>query len=465
MEVLTLAEIEKAVNGKLYNNKDVEITSVDTDSRKEIVKGLFIPIVGENFDGHDFISKAIDNGAVAVLTQIELAINEPYIIVSDTKKALMDLATYYLEKLRDETNLKVVGITGSVGKTSTKDFIASVLSAKYKVLKTEGNFNNEIGLPITVFNVDKNHSVVVLEMGMNHFGEIHNLSRIAKPDIVVITNIGMAHAEFLGGREGVFKAKCEIFDFMQENAKILLCGDDDLLRTIKNDDKVKNKENIYYYGINQNNDFIGSNIKYLPNLSGMNFKLTYKGSNLILNLPFAGEHMVTNGIVASAIGVLLGLNQREIKYGLENAKLSKMRQKVSKSNHNNLRGTTNVTVLNDCYNANPVSTMASIDVLTHANGRKVAILGDMFELGEYTKEGHFTTGEYAYKVGIDVLVAIGDNSKHIYDGFAGNKKRFHFETVNKCIEELPNIIKTGDTILVKASRSMKLEEIAEYILK
>lgn len=462
MEKLTFIEIAKAVNGKINNNShDVEISEITTNSRTSILNGLFIPLIGENFDGHDYIEDAVDNGARAVISQVDLAIKEPYILVSNTKKALMDLAMYYLEKIRSKTNIPVVAITGSTGKTSTKDLISNTLSAKYKVLKTMGNFNNEIGLPLTVFNLTYEHEVLVLEMGMNNFGEIHNLSKIAKPDIAVITNIGISHAEFLGGRDGVFKAKTEIFDFMGKDGKIVIWGEDDFLKTIKEDEKFLLKfaeENIFYYGAKNTNDVVASNIKYMENLSGM----TFMADNNSYEIPFCGEHMVINSLAAICVAKLLGLSQIETKNGLLTAEISKMRLNIEKNEKRN------ITVINDAYNANPISAKAALDVLSNASGRKVAILGDMFELGEFTKSGHFETGEHAYNSNVDLLITIGKHSKHTYDGFnmlnkLNTKEMLYFENVSECLKQLEKFLKNGDVVLVKASRSMKLEEIAKFI--
>lgn len=465
MEKLTLLEIEKAVCGKLNIKssevENIEIFEISTDSRAKSNKGLFIPIVGENFDGHDYIEKAIDCGNICVLSQMDLAIEIPYILVCDTKKALRDLAKYFLAKIRSKTNIPVVAITGSSGKTSTKDLIASVLEAKYNVLKTQGNFNNEIGLPLTIFNLTYEHSALVLEMGMNHFGEIHNLSEIAKPDIAVITNIGISHAEFLGGREGIFKAKTEIFDFMEKDGKIVLWGEDDFLKNLRNNEKFLSKfdkNNIYYYGTSKDNDLVVKNISYKENLSGMLF--TVNEQEYEINL--CGTHMVLNSVCAIGIARLLEISFADIQKALLTAELSKMRLTIEKNKK------MSITVINDAYNANPNSVMSAIDVLSNAKGRKIAILGDMLELGEYTKKGHFETGEYAYELGIDFLIAIGEHSKNIYDGFnllnKDNKREMlYFQNALECTHVLESFLQKEDTVLVKASRGMKLEEVANYI--
>ncbi|MGL4791330.1 MAG: UDP-N-acetylmuramoyl-tripeptide--D-alanyl-D-alanine ligase [Anaerotignaceae bacterium] len=441
MKELTLKEIALAVNGRLENCEDenLKISVIATDTRT-IGKGdLFVPFVGENFDGHTFIETAFEKGAVCVFSQVPT--KGCAIFVEDTRAAFRDLSMYYLSLF----NVKVVAITGSVGKTTTKDMIASVLEQKYSVLKTQGNFNNEIGLPKTIFNLNESHEVCVLEMGMNSFGEIEKLSFIAKPDIAVITNVGVSHIENLGSREGILKAKSEIFSFMKKDGVAILNKDNDLLRTLKLDFKT------LWFGINEG-DFYSNNIKPMG-IEGIFAILHNENSEVEVKIPIPGEHMVLNALSAMAVGKCLGLNNHEIKKGIEAFVPTGMRMAIEKTKGG-------ITIINDCYNANPVSMKAAIDVLADTEGRKVAILGDMFELGEYAQALHKEVGEYALEKNLDLVVCIGELSKNIYQ--ACNKgNALYFETQEDFFEY--GGIKKGDVCLVKASRGMHFEKTVEKL--
>lgn len=453
MKPLCLEEIEKAVDGELNDKSfgDVLVVSVSTDSRFEMAAGLFVPLAGTIYDGHDFIQKAFANGAFCCLSEKELFSALPIIYVKDTKLALRKLAMYY----RSLFDFKVVAITGSTGKTTTKDLIASVLSQKYRVVKTEGNFNNEIGLPLTAFNADEKTEVLVLEMGMNSFGEIHNLSEIAKPDICVITNIGVSHIERLGSREGILRAKCEIFDFMRPGGAAVLNGSDDLLLTLKD-----TRENITYYGMDEGSDIYASDIEH-NGIESVSFTLNGKNGNYRIDVPYPGLHMVSNALCGAAAGELLDLSPKQIQDGAAGFKMSAMRMNIMTNDYN-------VTVINDTYNANPVSAKAALDVLRQADGRRVCVLGDMLELGDFAATMHYDIGTYAAEIGIDRIICIGENSRLTYYGaekaLKGNRA-FYMETKERFIEELGSHIKGGDTVLVKASRAMGFEKITYEIMK
>ena len=456
MKPIFIEEIIKAVNGVINNNidtKDIFIKNVSTDTRNIKPGDLFIPIVGENFDGHNFINDAFEKGAIACLSQKNIDNNNIVINVKDTKKALKDFAMYY----RSLFNIPVVALTGSSGKTTTKDMLASCLSIKYKTLKTEGNFNNEIGLPLTVFNIEEDTEVAVLEMGMNHFGEIRNLSEIAKPDIALITNIGVSHIENLGNREGILRAKYEIFDYLKQNGIKVLNGDDDMLCTLKEEnDKIKT----YFYSINRQLDAYATNIKE-NGINGISATINYfnKSFNVLLNFP--GKHMISNALAVTLVCESLGLKEDEIKKGLETFKPSIMRMDIIK--------TDKYTIINDVYNANPNSMKASLDVLEVSEGRKVAILGDMFELGVYANDMHYEIGKYAVEKGIDELIFIGDYSYYMLQGAKDNIKNNsninYFKTQDEFINNIDKLLKIGDTILVKASRGMKLENTVDKIMR
>ena len=451
MKPITLKSVAQAVNGKISDEKynDVVIENITTDTRKISEGDLFIPLKGENFDGHKFIEQAFEKGALCCLSAENTESEKAVIYVSDTRKALRDLAEYYISLF----DIPVVGITGSVGKTTTKDMIASVLMQKYNVLKTEGNFNNEIGLPLTVFKITEDTQVAVLEMGMNSFGEIHNLSKIAKPDIAVITNVGVSHIENLGSREGILKAKCEIFDFMKDNGTAVLNIDNDMLQTLEG----KTKFNTLWYGVENKKDIYADNI-VKNGVESISCDIHMKNESFSVYIPVPGEHMVLNAMAAALVGNKLGLTVAEIKRGIEEFVPTKMRMAVIKTE----KGTT---IINDVYNANPVSMKAGIDVLSGGEGEKICILGDMFELGQFAKEMHYDTGVYAAEKKIDKIICIGEISKSMYEGalsLGGNA--FYFETQDEFIEKgIEELVSEGATVLVKASRGMHFEKTAEKI--
>lgn len=462
MKQLNIEEIIKAVDGTINNNintNNIFIKGVSTDTRTINFGDLFIPIVGENFDAHNFIESAFEKGAICCLSEKDIITDKILIKVDNTKVALKKLAKYY----RSLFNIKVVAITGSVGKTTTKDIVYSVLSQKYNVIKTEGNFNNEIGLPLTIFNIKEDTEVVVLEMGMNNFNEIHNLSEIAKPDIATITNIGFSHIENLGSREGILRAKYEIFDFLNQNNGIkILNADDDMLITLNDP---SNKHNTSFYSIsNKSFDVYTDNI-IEDGLNGIFFDINFFGKKISVKTNIPSLHIISNFLCATLIGHYLNLSEEQIKYGLENFKPTKMRMDIIKNEK--------YTLINDVYNASPSSMKSSLDVLSKSNGRKVAILGDMFELGTYSENLHYQIGQYAVEKEIDVIICIGELSQNIYLGalqsLQKTNKQFYsiykFKTQEEFFLEYKNIINTGDFILVKASRGMHLEKTVDKIMR
>ena len=343
-----------------------------------------------------------------------------------------------------------MGITGSVGKTSTKEMIASVLSQKYCVLKTAGNFNNEIGLPLTIFNIREEHEIAVLEMGISDFEEMHRLAKMARPDICVITNIGLCHLENLIDRDGILRAKTEMFDYMQPDATIILNGDDDKLITVRD----KGYEPLYF-GLNPELDAYAEDIRSLS-LKGTACTLHVGADTMKVEIPIPGHHMVYNALAGALVGRQLGLNADEIKAGIESL--------VSVAGRNNMILTDKYCIIDDCYNANPISTCASLDVLATAESRKVAILGDMFELGEKEMELHFGVGAHAAEQRIDVIICIGALSQETAKGaeFKGAKPH-HFATKAEFLAEGEKLLQKGDTILVKASHGMEFPEIVEKL--
>jgi UDP-N-acetylmuramoyl-tripeptide--D-alanyl-D-alanine ligase len=452
MEPLRLSELAFATQGEIYNaDIDFFITGISTDSRKTKPGDLFVPIIGENFDGHSFINKAADSGSIAVLTDRHLKNDElPYIKVENTSVALLKIAGHYRKKF----NIPAIAITGSSGKTTAKDMIAAVLSQSLNVLKNEGNFNNTIGLPHTLFNLNKNHEICVLEMGMNSFGEIKQLVETVKPDIAIITNIGTAHIEFLKSREGILKAKLEIIEYFNEQNTLIINGDDELLKTIKSD-----TFSVIHTGLDESNDIYAFDIKQIDN-KGMEFTTVIDGIKESFFIPILGIHNVYNGLCAIAVGVCLGLPLEKIKKGLSGFKAPDMRMESFSLNNG-------MTIINDAYNANPESVKAAIITLKNIQNkdRKVLILGDMFELGDYTDNGHYEAGRHAALNGIDVLITIGVRTKMTEQGAAENglKETHHFENNEEAKKCLGNILKPCDTVLIKGSRAAKLEEIVNFL--
>ena len=451
MKAMSLKEIAAACGGHFYGDEsklNKEVNGVAIDSRKIEEGYLFIPIKGARVDGHTFISQVMEKGALCTLSEKPLG-NEAdtYILVDSCEQALKDLAEHYRKAL----GIKVVGITGSVGKTSTKEMIASVLSQKYNVLKTAGNFNNEIGLPLTIFNIREEHEVAVLEMGISDFGEMHRLAKMARPDICVITNIGLCHLENLIDRDGILKAKTEMFDFAAQNAKYILNGDDDKLITVKEWERY----NPIYFGLSTELDAFAEDIHSLS-LKGTSCTICLGDNSFKVTIPIPGHHMVYNALAGALVGRELGLSGEEIKAGIEAL--------VPVSGRNNLIETENFFIIDDCYNANPISTKASLDVLATADTRKVAILGDMFELGENETELHYGVGQHAAEKGIDLCISIGALSKNTALGAAnGNCTVFHFEAKADFFKQVNKLLRKGDTILVKASHGMEFPEIIEKL--
>ena len=351
-------------------------------------------------------------------------------------------------------NIPVIGITGSVGKTSTKDMISSVVSQKYKTLKTQKNNNNNIGLPFTILRL-KDHEALVLEMGMNHKGEIDLLTKIAKPTISVITNIGTSHIGNLGSRENILNAKLEILNGM-EKPLLVLNNDNDLLHDYyeKNKDKIK----INTYGTNNLSDIMAKDITFNENSSTFTSKIN--GQEVKIKVPVGGEHFVLNALCACKIGELLGIENSKIVEGIEKFELTNKRMEITTLKND-------ITIINDSYNASYESISASLKYLASLeNKRKIAILGDMFELGEFAEELHKKVGEAVVKNNIDALICIGENAKFIYDvGIKNNMKDvYYFKEKDEAFNFLTKFLKSGDVVLVKASNGMKFFDLAEKII-
>ena len=456
MRPVSIDEAARAVNGtiKLVGElKKRDIVFVTMDSRKACENCLFVCIKGERVDGHDFIGDVFSKGAAAVLCDHipETACEGVYIVAENTVEALQRLAEWY----RGTLSVKVVGISGSVGKTSTKEMVASVLSAGFKVLKTQGNYNNEIGLPLTVLSIEPSHEVAVLEMGISDFGEMRLLARIARPDICVITNIGQSHLEALKTRDGILKAKTEMFEYRNPDGPIFLNGDDDKLSTVTDVSGTKP----VFYGFSENNFAHPENVESLG-LAGTKMTVCLGDNKFDAKIKMIGNHMVMNAMAASLIGEYLGMSNEKIREGLENA------ETIGGRSHLIAHGSG--FVIDDCYNAAPTSMKAAVDSLCLAKGRKVAILGDMFELGEDTESMHRDMGVYAVSKPIDKLICVGTISKNMYEGAKGTKSAcevVYYETMEGLMERLEAEILPDDNVLVKASNGMHFSKLVEALTK
>lgn len=467
MKNLTLYHMAEACNGTLYNYEkslDREVAGVVLDSRQADKDYLFIATKGENVDGHSFIPQVIEKGVAGIVCEKLPEKQEGklpgeaqgvvYLLVKDSFQALKDIARFY----RQQLSVKVVGITGSVGKTSTKECIASVLGVRYRVLKTEGNFNNEIGLPLTILKIRKEHEIAVVEMGISDFGEMHRLSEIARPDICVLTNIGQCHLENLKSREGVLRAKTEIFDFMKEDGTVCLNGDDDMLAAVE---EVWGKRPITF-GRQSGNRVYADNIKN-NGLFGSSARIHIDDTTIEVTIPLPGEHMVYNALAAACVGSLLGLNGEEIEEGIRAVQAIGGRSHIIQKKDR--------VIIDDCYNANPVSMCAALDLLSTALTRKVAVMGDMFELGEEEKEMHARVGAYAVERKTDVVICIGTLAKFMYQEAVRTAEKegtdagniYYFPRKKDFLEKADSILKEKDTILVKASHGMAFEELIQKL--
>lgn len=455
MTNLTLKNIASACEGIYIGAKELEektICGAVIDSRLVEEDYLFIPIQGERVDGHKFIPQVFEKGACCVLSEIDLENPAgPYIKVKSSEDALKKLAAYYRQSL----DIKVVGITGSVGKTSTKEMIASVVSQKYNVHKTAGNFNNEIGLPLTIFGIRAEHEVAILEMGISDFDEMHRLSSIANPDVCVITNVGLCHLENLGDRDGVLRAKTECFEHMRAGGLAVLNGDDDKLCTKR---KVNGRDTVFY-GLEGTNHIYATEVTNLG-FEGMEAVVHTSVGNFKVNITIPGEHNVYNALAATAVGLELGLTLDEIKKGIEEAKTIAGRTNLVRANGMN--------VIDDCYNANPVSMEAALDVLSHAKGRTIAVLGDMGELGENEAVLHFEVGKCVAEKQIHTLFCAGALAAEYKAGVESVSTEcevYYFENRDDMVHAILDYVKEGDNILIKASHFMDFPKVVEALTK
>ncbi len=454
---LTVGDIIKCTKGKIISGNVEEVCKTfSKDTRNINVGDTYIAIKGENFNGNKFWKEALEKGAKTVIIEefndkdekIEKYKDKNIILVKDTLKALQEIAKYK----RNLYNIPVIAVTGSVGKTSTKDIIASVVSTKYKTLKTEGNNNNEIGLPLTILKL-KDEEALVIEMGMNHFGEISVLTQIAKPTLAIITNIGTSHIGNLGSRENILKAKLEIIEGMKE-VSIVINNDNDLLNEWYNENKEKYEINTY--GIKNQSNVMAKKINLKENSS--NFTAEINEEKISINVPVGGQHFVYNAMCAIMVGKKLNISNEQIKQGIKSFELTKKRMEILKSKNG-------ATIINDSYNASYESMKVAIEYLASMPAkRKIAILGDMFELGKYAEELHKKVGKEIEKNKIDILICCGENSKNIIKEVKESCKVYYCNDINEIVELANKILTKDDVVLIKASNGMKFFNIVSKII-
>ena len=459
MKDLSIKNIIEVTKGKLLvGNEEYVCMSYSKDTRTIKEGDCYIGIKGETFDGNLFWEKALENGASTVIVQnVEIEdeklrkwADKNIIKVEDTLEALYSIARYK----RSLYNIPVIAITGSVGKTSTKDIVANVVSKKYKTLKTEGNNNNNIGLPFTILRL-QDEEVAVIEMGMNHFGEISLLTSIANPTICIITNIGTSHIGNLGSRENILKAKLEILEGSKKEA-VIINNDNDLLHKWQKENK--ENYNIKTYGIKEQSDIMAKEIKLEENKSTFTCKINNVKEKI--NVPVGGEHFVLNALCAITVGEVLKIEADKIKLGIESFELTKKRMDIVELKNG-------IQIINDAYNASLESMTASLKVLSEFKERKIAVLGDMFELGDFSEELHKKVGKEVIKNNIDILIACGENARYIADVAREKMDKENVYILRKTEEIKPlleKIVKNNDVILFKASNGMKFYKIAEEVI-
>ncbi len=447
----TVGMIAQAVGGTLYGDDNITVNALTTDSREATQGSMFVAIRGETTDGHLYISKAIELGAACILcdTIPSTSAQLPVICVKDTVKALGSFAAAYKRAIAPLT----IAITGSIGKTTTKEFVASVLSEHFKTLKTPGNFNNHIGLPLTMLSLEETDRAMVVEMGMSSRGEIEYLSSLANPKIAVITNIGTSHIEHLGSREGIRDAKMEIVRGMEPNGALILNGDEPLLANV---------EGAYYVSRhNPSAQFYISNVEQTENGSAFDLRVGGELYESIV-IPAIGEHNVLDAAYAFAVGSLVGMGEYEIRRGLMNFRQTGMRQNVYRVR--------DFWILEDCYNAAPESMQAALKVLAQVaagkGGRRIAVLGEMREMGNYSETGHRNVGKAASELPVDLLYTFGQEASYIAQGALENglspKRITQYEDLNALealAAELKKTVRSGDVLLFKASRAVALERV------
>ena len=455
MERISLQEIMEVTRGDMISGcRDHFITGVSTDSRTASENDLFIPIIGENHDGHQFLKSAFDNGCRAfMISEKEAASQIPEadtILVSDTLRAMQDLAYHYLESL----GLHKVAVTGSVGKTSTRDMIYYILSQKYRTARPEKNYNNEIGVPLTIFSLDKTYEAAVFEEGLEYAGDIHRLSRMTRPDLAVITNIGVSHIENLGTRENIFKAKLEVADFLPQDGALIINSDSDFLKK----ENIDKEYRIISCGHDPSFDYYVHDI-IDRGTDGITFTLTTKDEEAVINLPVPGAHNAVNAALAASVAAELGIGLGDVQKGLSKLELTGKRLLVKEGLGRK--------VIDDSYNAAPASMKSAVDTLMNTKGKRhVAVLAGMNELGEDWKKYHMEVGEYCTEKRLDMVIGVGDKARAIVEGAQGSDTTYSvwFPDKESFYSEMDDMIKAGDVIIVKGSNAYKMSEVADRLV-
>jgi len=452
---MKLLDVANDLNGSLYGNGEAYAAGVSIDTRKLEKGNLFFALQGER-DGHQFLLQAAEKGAAgAVVSEYTPELSLPQIVVKDTLQAIQVLAA----KHRLKFNVPVVAITGSNGKTTTKDMVAAVLSIKLQTLKNQGNFNNELGVPLTLLRLDAFHQAAVVEMAMRGRHQIAELARIAKPQIGIITNIGSTHIELLGSVENIAQAKGELLQELSDDGIAILNGDDDRCRALG--DRFSGR--VIYYGLAEKNHVRALNIKQQHWQTAFEVDGLLEEGNILCNLPLPGLHNVQNALAALIVGHYLGLEPELLRRGLENVSLSAMRLEISEGINQSI-------IINDAYNANPVSMTASLQILAEiSSGRTIALLGDMFELGDYAENGHREVGAKVAELGVDYLITVGDLADYIGQealvrGMDADRI-VHCKDGQQVSQVLKNLINPQDTVLIKGSRGMQMEIIAKELVE
>ncbi len=442
--------LSKLTNGFYNVKKDTIINKITQDSREVSEDSIFLAIQGERVNGEDFANQSILKGAKLVVSQNDIKDipKDKLLIVDSVLDTNILMAKNYIENY----NIKKIAVTGSVGKTTTKDFIYAAVSPFLKTIKSEGNNNNELGLPKTVYKISKDDEMIVLEMGMSALNDISKLSLAVKPDVSVITNIGISHLEHLKTRENILKAKMEICDGMDKDGILILNKDDEFLKEVK----VENPKNVFYYAIEDKSADVYAKDIVISGLKSNFIIADKKRGEFKAEIPAVGTHNVLNALSAYLVGVSFGFNHLEVIKNLKDYKISGMRQNIVKKN--------DIIFIEDCYNASPDSMKASINALMDIKKtRTIAVLGDMLELGDDSNKLHYEIGQYAKEKGIDLLLVYGKGAEYIKEGFLGDAISF------KRKEELSNYliknIKKDDAIIFKASRGMAFEDIIKTVYK
>lgn len=451
MRNMTLENIAAACGGTLIGGRaafEGEISFITTDSREAAGRCLFAAIKGNRSDGHDYIGQAASSGAACCLCErAPDSCGCAVIVVPSTPAALREIAAFY----RRQFQIPFVGITGSVGKTTAKDMVASVLSQRFKVLKTSGNLNNALGVPLTIFRLRDEHEAAIIEMGVSDFGEMSALAEIVRPSVALYTAIGDSHLECLGSREGVLKAKSEMLPYVDESGAVFVNGDDELLRELKCRQKKKS------FGRNPYCELRAENIEN-PGFEETEFDIVTGGKSFHARVRGFGAHMVNAALEGAAVGLYMGLGDAEVQAGIAAYE--------PEGGHTRIIDAGRFQIIDDCYNANPTSTLSAIISMRAAPGRGVCILGDMLELGERSKELHNEIGRAAAQSGAALIICCGKEAEHIFSGALkakGAARALYFPEKAELIPALAGLIREGDTVLVKASRGMKFEDIVEAL--